>query len=112
MDKISRVRVVGVNAADPGCGQEDMAWPFFLEKCTHNYLVHEIQGLQTNAAPGLGAEIRHLAVDGAEDVFETLGQKGTDQGATDHAGRSGYEDFVCFVHLNAITMHYPFSQSY
>jgi hypothetical protein len=27
-----------------------------------------------------------------------MGQKGADQGAADHAGRSGYEDFVCFFH--------------
>jgi len=91
--------VVGVDAADLGRGQEDVLGPLAFEEGTHRALVHEVQGLQANAACCLGAEIRRLAVDGADDMLEPLGQKGAHKGAADHAGRSGHEDLVCVVHL-------------
>ena len=106
VDEIRRVCVVGVDASDFGGGQKDVTWPFVLEERTHLRLIHEVQPLQTHATRSLGAKIRLLAVDRTQDVLEALGQKGTHQGAADHAGRSGYEDFVCLVHATVTPAAY------
>ena len=94
VDELGRVGVVGVDAADLGRGQEDVVRPLLLEKGAHCRLVQQVQALQAHAAHGLGPEVRGGFVDGAEDVPEALFEQGADQGAADHAGRSGYEDFV------------------
>lgn len=99
VDELGRVGVVGVDAADLGCGQEDVVGALAFEEGADGLLVHEVQAFQAHAALGLGAEVRGGAVDGAEDVFVALFEQGADQGAADHAGGSGYEDFVCRFHF-------------
>ena len=58
VDEIRRIRVIGVNAANLGCGQKDMFRALMVEKRAGSALLHEIEAFQPDAAGCLGAEIR------------------------------------------------------
>lgn len=98
VDEFGRVGVVGVDAAHLGCGQENVVRALPVEEGADSGLVQEVQRFQADAAFGFWPEVWGGAVDGAEDVFISLGQQGADDSAADHAGGSGYEDFVCCFH--------------
>ena len=76
INKLSRVGVVGVNAAHLGCGQVHVVWLFLLKKLLHGGLVFQVQ-LRVGAGNEVGVA---LTVQAAQNC------------AADHTAVAGYKN--------------------
>jgi hypothetical protein len=77
VDEVCRVGIVGVDASDLGCSQENVFWPLVFEKILHILLDFKIQ----------------LWMGAQDEVLVTLGLKATKDGGADEARMTSYIDF-------------------
>jgi hypothetical protein len=89
IDEVSRVGVVGVNAAHLGCGHVDLVGLFLGEEGLHGSLVGQVE----------------LGVGASDDAVRGLasGQQLANDGGADHAAMAGDVDAglgVCHLHAS------------
>ena len=77
VDEVSRISIVGVDASDLGCGQENVLGSLVFEKLLHILLDFKIQ----------------LSMRPQDEVLVALGLEATKDGRANQTSMSSYVDF-------------------